>query len=251
MLDLDTSGIRTFGVWWLGQSGFLVYFRGSWLCFDPYLSDSLTRKYAGTGKPHVRMFPRVAAPEELRFVDVATSTHNHTDHLDAETLHGMQPRSLVIPEPNREFVARRLGCNPAWPIGLRPGGSAAVGPFTFHAVPAAHEELSDQCVGYVAEMGPYRLYHSGDTLLYDGMVPALRPFHVDLAFLPINGKVGNMNHRDAAWLGSEIGARCVIPCHYDMFEFNTADPRDFAKEAEALSLPYCILPLGGRYVFPS
>jgi L-ascorbate metabolism protein UlaG (beta-lactamase superfamily) len=194
------------------------------------------------------MFPRVAAPEELRFVEVATSTHNHTDHLDAETLNGMQPRHLVIPEANRAFVTQRLGCDPGWPIGLRPGESASVGPFRFHAVPAAHEQLSDECLGYVVEMGRYRLYHSGDTLIYDGMADVLRPFAADLAFLPINGKVGNMNHRDAAWLGKQIGARCVIPCHYDMFEFNTADPRDFAEEAEALGLTYRVLPLGGRYV---
>ena len=30
-------------LWWLGQSGFLVQWRGRHLLFDPYLSDSLTR----------------------------------------------------------------------------------------------------------------------------------------------------------------------------------------------------------------
>jgi hypothetical protein len=35
-----------------------------------------------------------------------------------------------------------------------------------------------------------------------------------------------------------------------MFEFNTADPRDFVQEAEALGLTYRVLPLGGRYVSP-
>ena len=43
-----------FGIWWLGQSGFLIKFRGQLLLFDPYLSDSLTVKYAETDKPHVR-----------------------------------------------------------------------------------------------------------------------------------------------------------------------------------------------------
>jgi hypothetical protein len=35
-------------VWWLGQSGFLVCYRGESLLLDPYLSDSLTKKYATT-----------------------------------------------------------------------------------------------------------------------------------------------------------------------------------------------------------
>ncbi|MDP6678717.1 MAG: MBL fold metallo-hydrolase, partial [Verrucomicrobiota bacterium] len=73
-------------LWWLGQSGFLVQWRGSHLLFDPYLSDSLTRKYADTDKPHTRMTERVVSPDELDFIDIATSSHNHTDHLDGETL---------------------------------------------------------------------------------------------------------------------------------------------------------------------
>lgn len=249
MLDLTTADIKTFGVWWLGQSGFLLYYQGSWLCFDPYLSDSLTRKYANTEKPHVRMFPIVADAASLNFVDVATSTHNHTDHLDAETLNGMRPKDLVIPEANRAFVANRLGCDSAWPVGMAVGESRQVGSFVFHCVPAAHERLSPECVGYVVEFGPYRVYHSGDTLLYEGMAERIRPFGVHAAFLPINGKVGNMNHREAAWLGIEIEARLVIPCHYDMFEFNTANPQDFAQEAGKLGLRYQIMQLGGRFVY--
>ena len=70
----------------VGQSGYLVKWKGHRLLIDPYLSDSLTRKYAGTDKPHVRMTARVIAPEQLDFIDVVTSSHNHTDHLDAETL---------------------------------------------------------------------------------------------------------------------------------------------------------------------
>ncbi|MDZ7647669.1 MAG: hypothetical protein U5K54_11100 [Cytophagales bacterium] len=54
------------------------------LLFDPYLSDSLSKKYASTNKPHKRMSELVIAPELLDCIDVVTSSHNHTDHLDAE-----------------------------------------------------------------------------------------------------------------------------------------------------------------------
>ena len=50
-----------FHLWWLGQSGFLLQWQGGHLLFDPYLSDSLTKKYANTDKPHVRMTERVVA----------------------------------------------------------------------------------------------------------------------------------------------------------------------------------------------
>ena len=61
-----------FHVWWLGQSGFLVKWQDHHLLFDPYLSDSLTKKYAETDKPHVRMTERVIDPAQLTMVDVVT-----------------------------------------------------------------------------------------------------------------------------------------------------------------------------------
>src|SRR3954454_5197383 len=72
-------------LWWLGQSGVLVEHRAGGLLVDSYLWDSLTKKYAGTEKPHVRMSERVVDPRRLNFIDVVTSSHHHTDHLDAET----------------------------------------------------------------------------------------------------------------------------------------------------------------------
>ena len=35
-----------FYTWWLGQSGFLLQWKGNRILIDPYLSDSLTKKYA-------------------------------------------------------------------------------------------------------------------------------------------------------------------------------------------------------------
>src|ERR1041384_3368140 len=83
LLDVQRARLETdqFNLWWLGQSGFLLQWNGHHLLFDPYLSDSLTRKYAGTEKPHVRMTELVIAPRTLTFIDVVTSSHNHTDHL--------------------------------------------------------------------------------------------------------------------------------------------------------------------------
>jgi L-ascorbate metabolism protein UlaG (beta-lactamase superfamily) len=248
-MNLDVSGVRGLALWWLGQSGYLVHCAGRWLCFDPYLSDSLTRKYANTDQPHVRMKPVVVHPAALTFVDVATSTHNHTDHLDAETLQAMRPAQLVIPEANRAFVANRLQCDAAWPTGLAIGETKTVAGFEFTAVPAMHETLSPATVGYVVRCGGFTLYHSGDTLRYPAQADLLRGFAPDLALLPINGKVGNMNAREAAELGRAIGARLTIPGHYDMFEFNTADPQEFVRAAEEVGTPHRVLELGERFLY--
>lgn len=252
-----------FHLWWLGQSGFLVQWRNRHLLLDPYLSDSLTKKYANTDKPHVRMTELVVAPECLRFVDVVTSSHNHTDHLDPETLKpllAVQPTlELVVPEANREFVADRLGIITDIPVGLDAGESAVVAGFKFTAVPAAHETVerddTGRCkfLGYVIEFDGWTVYHSGDTVLYEGMADRLREWQIDVALLPINGRAperrvaGNLTGREAAMLAKEIGARLAIPCHYQMFQFNTASPDEFVRTAELIGQSYRVLRCGERW----
>jgi L-ascorbate metabolism protein UlaG (beta-lactamase superfamily) len=252
-----------FRLWWLGQSGFLVQWRERHLLMDPYLSESLTEKYAGTDKPHVRMTRRVVAPERLDFIDVVTSSHDHTDHLDGETLGPLRRANpglrLVIPEANRGCVADRLQCDPGWALGLDDGRQLEAAGFRIVAVPAAHEEIDrdheGRCrhLGYVVRLGAFSLYHAGDCVPYEGQVERLRGFEVDLALLPINGRAperrvpGNFTGPEAAGLAHSIGARLVIPCHYDMFEFNTASPEAFLAEAARLGQPCRVLRCGERF----
>jgi L-ascorbate metabolism protein UlaG (beta-lactamase superfamily) len=252
-----------FHLWWLGQSGFLLQAQGRHLLFDPYLSDALTKKYALTDKPHVRMTERVVGPERLGMVEVVTSSHMHTDHLDAETLGPLlranERIELIIPEANRELVAERLGELPRRPRGLDAGESAVAAGFTVHAVPAAHELVERDSrgrhpyLGYVVEWAGGTVYHSGDTLRYEGMAEILRRWTIDVALLPINGRAperrvaGNLSGREAAQLAHDIGARCVIPCHFDMFEFNTATPDGFMEACRALGQRFRVLAAGERW----
>ncbi|MDX1601250.1 MAG: MBL fold metallo-hydrolase [Anaerolineales bacterium] len=250
-------------LWWLGQSGYLLHWRGEYLLIDPYLSDSLTEKYAGTEKPHVRMTELVIEPERLDFVRVVSSSHNHTDHLDAATLKPLlrvnAGISVVVPAANVQFAADRLEVAPERLIAARVGESVGIKPFTYHAVPAAHEQLEKDDeghythVGYVIEAGPWTVYHSGDTVRYEGMTERLNQFDIDVALLPINGTdpergvPGNLSGPEAAQLGFDIGARMVIPCHYEMFEFNTVSPDEFADAAELLGQPFALLAAGARW----
>lgn len=255
----------TLYTWWLGQSGFLVMSGGKSVLFDPYLSDSLTRKYAETDKPHTRITEQVVDPERLTGIDVVTSSHNHTDHLDQETLSALFESNpdvhFVIPEANREFVANRMVCDPDWPIGLNDGVSMDIDGIVFHGLASAHDELktNDQgehhFMGFIIELNPWKIYHSGDTRLYDGLVDRLNQHSLDLAFLPINGYkperrvAGNLNANEAARLASDCNIGTSIPHHYDMFEFNTADPIDFGTACAQLEVACQILRNGERATF--
>lgn len=252
-------------VWWIGQSGFLVSHEGRNLLIDPYLSDSLTRKYAETDKPHVRMTELVIEPGRLAsaaIIHLVTSSHNHTDHLDPETLLPLKEANpemeILVSAANRDFVAERLGCPATELRQLDAGDRVELSGVEIHAVPAAHEDLDRDeegrhpYLGYVFGVGGRTIYHSGDTLLYDGMVDALKPFAVDVALLPINGRAperrvaGNLDSEQAAALAHDIGAGLVIPCHYDMFEFNTATPESFVEACERLGQRYRVLENGER-----
>jgi L-ascorbate metabolism protein UlaG (beta-lactamase superfamily) len=262
-MDNLASDEKHFHLWWLGQSGFLLQWKGKRVLIDPYLSDSLTKKYAATDKPHARMSERVIDPGLLKDIIIVSSSHNHTDHLDAETLAPVLKNNpdvkFIIPAANREFVAERVNCPIGFPIGLNDRRSVTIDEFSFHGIPAKHNEIerdeNGNCrfMGYVVIFGKNKIYHSGDTLWFDEMVGLLKPFEVDVAILPINGNdparkvAGNLNTKEAAELGKAIGAKCVIPCHYDMFTFNTADVSDFVAEAEKINQPYKVLKGGERF----
>ena len=265
ILEMDEliTNEKKFYLWWLGQSGFLLQWKGKRVLIDPYLSDSLTKKYAATDKPHVRMSERVIDPALLNKILIVTSSHNHTDHLDADTLVPILENNpgvkFIIPEANRQFVAERVKCGTDFPVGLNAGSSVTIDEFGFHGIPARHNEIErDQngnCkfMGYVISFGDHSIYHSGDTLWFDEMIDLLSPFNVDVAVLPINGNnperkvAGNLNCEEAARLGKAIGARCIIPCHYDMFTFNTADVNEFVRAAKKINQPYRVLTGGEKF----
>lgn len=252
-------------IWWLGQSGFLVQWNGKHILLDPYLSDSLSEKYAGTDKPHVRISEKVIEPGKLNFVDLVTSSHNHTDHLDFFTLNPIfkeNPKvKFIIPEANREFVVERCKVDFSFPRGLVAGESFSLSQkIKLTAIPAAHNDLATDAsgrnlyLGYILKLGECTLYHSGDTLWYEDLEKTLKEFKVDIAFLPINGNklerrvAGNLSALEAAELGKEINA-LVIPHHYHLFAFNTEDPENFVQACKVKNTSYHVLRLGEKLVY--
>lgn len=253
----------SFRLRWLGQSGFLLQWRRSHVLFDPYLSDSLTKKYEQTDRPHVRMSEHVIPPQRLNFIDLVTVSHLHTDHCDPETLQPLvraNPRlTIVAPRAIAAHVEQRSGVNPAFT--MVEGSEGRTRGFYIAAIPAAHNELETdergfhKYMGYVIRFGKWTIYHSGDTLDYDGLAEAVLRFGpIDVAILPINGNdprrgvAGNLNGAEAARLAKRVGASIVVPCHYDMFTFNTANPNDlFIPECERIGQRYVVLQQGAGF----
>ena len=232
-------------LYWLGQAGFLIRAGGRTLLIDPYLSDSLAEKYRGTRFPHERMMPPPIAIGELPPVDCVLVTHQHTDHMDPQTLTPIAKAfpacRFVVPRASTEEAVKRIDVPPARLVAMDAGESVEpLAGVRIHAVRAAHETLerdthgNHRFLGYVLETGGVRIYHSGDTVPFDGLVDDVKPLAPDVALLPVNGRrpdlgangvPGNLSLEEAVDLARALGAGAAVFHHYGLFAFNTADPR--------------------------
>lgn len=245
-------------LYWLGQAGFVIEAEGKRLVIDPYLSDSLAEKYRGKLYPHQRLMAAPVSPLELGRVDLVLSTHQHTDHMDPDTLRPLMAQQpglkLVAPRAAREEATRRAGVGPERLHLIEAGERIEPLPGIFvTATRAAHETLERDAagnykfLGYVIEIGNWRIWHSGDTIPYEGMIDDVAPLRPDIALLPVNGRSaellannvpGNLALKEAIEIGREIGAQAVIAHHFGMFDFNTEDPAAIDRAAAVTARPH-------------
>ncbi len=188
-------------------------------------------------------------PDELTGIDLILSSHKHSDHMDPGTLPGLMRANpgavLVVPEALVEH-ASSLGLPADRLVGIDAGRAYERAGFHVRAMPSAHEGLDTDgqgrhlYLGYVVEADGRRLYHTGDSMRYDGLENRLGPGPFDVFFLPINGRdpargvAGNMSAAEAVDLAVLCRPRYVVPHHYDMFTFNTVPVATFAAEAARL-----------------
>jgi L-ascorbate 6-phosphate lactonase len=218
--------------WWMGQHSVALKLAGLTVYIDPYLEPSPARQT-----------PPLLTPAEVTNADLVLCTHDHGDHIDPYAIPGIVEASpqavFVAPRPHRKRMLD-LGVPEGRLRLLTDGEETTIGGLMVSAIKAKHEffeEGAEGCpyLGYVLSGGP-TCYHSGDTLVYDGLAARLSRWKLDLAFLPINGRdavryrsgcIGNMTYQEAVDLAGELGVRLVVPTHWDMFAGNSEDPQKF------------------------
>jgi L-ascorbate metabolism protein UlaG (beta-lactamase superfamily) len=253
------------GIAWLGQAGFWIETGAARVLIDPYLSDSLARKYAGTPNDHRRMMPPPVRPEDLPRPDLVLVTHAHTDHMDPDTLGPLAARfpdlPFVVPAGREEIARARIGAD-AHLIAVDAGDILAPrSGLRINVLPAAHETRERDAKGRHAFLGygiaaaGVRIYHSGDCVPFDGLGPAVRALCPDIALLPVNGRddarlaagiPGNFTLQEAIDLAREAEIAFLIPHHFGMFAFNTCDTQAIDRAAAATLSPSILRPAAGE-----
>ncbi len=224
-------------LWWLGQHGFIAKLGRTVCYFDPYLTPEASRQVA----------PLLKAGE-ITNASLVFGSHDHGDHIDREAWPGIaaaSPRAkFIVPQLLREKIVREVGLPDDRVLGADEGTEIIERGIRVTAIAAAHEFLDEDpatalhpYLGYLVEGNDFRLYHAGDTCVYEGMQAKLRRQPLDLAILPINGRdarrlaahcIGNMTFQEAADLAGAIRPGMTIPAHFGMFTFNSENPQSFA-----------------------
>ena len=222
--------------WWLGQHSFVVKLGQSICYLDPYLTPNSSRQV-----------PPLLLPEDLANATVILGTHDHGDHIDRPAwpaIAAAAPQAtFVVPYLLQQRLVRELNLPSQRVRGVDQDITIQVGDISITAIPAAHEFLDTDpatghhpYLGYIIESNRFRLYHAGDTCIYEGMQGLLRRWPIDLAFLPINGRdakrlkancIGNMTYQEAVDLAGCIKPGLAVPTHFEMFAMNSEDPQLF------------------------
>lgn len=243
-------------IFWLGQAGFILRTGdGRTILIDPYLSDSLARKYEGTVFPHTRMMEPPISADAIPRVDLVLVSHAHTDHMDPDTLGAVartHPRAVfVCPERVKDIAVKR-----GVPIERLAGATGGeilepIPGIRIFPVPSAHEELDitdagSAYLGYVIEVGGEKIYHSGDCVPYRELPGTLAAHSLTLALLPVNGRdsyrrkngvPGNFTLPEALEICESAGIPTMIAHHWGMFDFNTLSPKQLDKAWHEYSGP--------------
>lgn len=223
----------------IGHSAFLLEDgEGNVVAIDPFI----------TGNPAATITAKDIAPNTILI------THAHNDHvgdaIDLAKRH--QPQVITIVELADWLELQGV----AHVVGINHGGTTFFNGGTVKVVPAWHsssywdgEKLVGIGVpaGMVVRFGGRSFYFAGDTALF-GDMRLIGDEGIDVAILPI-GDHFTMGPADAARAAEFVGAKTVIPCHYNTFPPIRQDPEEFrAKVAErAPASTVVILQPGASY----
>ena len=258
-------------VQFIGTATVLIRYQGFTLLSDPNFLHKGDHVHLGYGLTAERLTNPAIELDKLPPIDLVVLSHMHEDHFDKLVQEKLPKDTPIVSTKEAAASLGKLGFDRAIGLGkwdlleVEKGESR----LRITAVPGRHgkaglQALLPSVMGSVLDFGPgrgaptYRIYISGDTLVYDDLkaIPQRFP-DIDLALLHLGGtrilgvfKV-TMDGRDGVQLLQIIRPQRAIPIHYNDYDVFKSPLAEFAREVKAAGLEQQVsyLAHGEAYTF--
>jgi L-ascorbate metabolism protein UlaG (beta-lactamase superfamily) len=201
----------------LGHAAFTLSDGTSTVLIDPFI----------TGNPQAAVEASELTPTTILL------THGHADHVGDTVEIATRSGAPVMATTE---LAGELETTGIEVINANYGGSHSFDWGTAKFVPAWHDSSTpkgahNSPAGIVVEIGGVVVYHLGDTCLFSDLKLVGRKRAIDVAIVPIGGHF-TMDRHDAVDAADYVGAKTVIPCHYNTFPLIETDSGAFATDIQ-------------------
>jgi len=271
-LQPGTAPVEANGtVQFVGTATVLIRYQGFTILTDPNFLHKGDHVHLGYGITSERLTNPALNLEQLPPIDIVVLSHMHEDHFDRLVQEKLDKNIPIV--TTKEAAAKLKGIGFRRAFGLATWDRIDVekgeSRLRITAAPGRHgkagmKALLPAVMGSVLDFGPnpaapgYRMYISGDTLIYDDLKTIPQRFPgVDLALLHLGGtrilgvfKV-TMDGKDGVQLMQIIQPKKAIPIHYDDYDVFKSPLSDFAREVKAAGLDRQVIYLahGETYTF--
>lgn len=203
---------------YLGHAAFQLVDGDTSVLIDPFL----------TGNPKAAADPATIAATSILL------THGHGDHL-GDTVAIAQRTGATVQAITE--IAGEIADEGIEAIDTNIGGTATYDWGWARLVPAIHTSTTPKGTvsvpgGLVIGFGGIVIYHLGDTALFSDLALPGRRNPLDVAIVPIGGHY-TMDRHDAVEAAKLLGAKTIIPGHYNTFPPIETDVQAFKTEVEA------------------